>query len=168
MKMIERIEEPTMNAVKKTSFLSLGLKVHGNKGKKYKLSQFTDQEVVSIRLSVNDGAYYRDIASHYGCSVQTISKLAKGITYNHVEPAKCDNLSHRGRGNRNLGRIAKVTEAEYYEILDKFKSGQSLRKIAENYDITYETVRKYCKRLVGKPMRLGGDGYVPSSFKDSK
>ena len=125
-------------------------KVHGNKGKKYKLSQFTDLEVKLIRLSVNNGAYYRDIASHYGCSDQTI------------------NLSHRGRGNRNLGRIAKVTEAEYYEILDKFKSGQSLRKIAENYDITYETVRKYCKRLVGKPMRLGGDNYVPSSFKDSK
>lgn len=123
----------------------------------YKLKRFSDIEVQAIREGVNRGLYYTELAKAFDCSTPTISKIASGKTYQHVQPLKSNSLSSRGRGNKTKGRLLKITEQDYDEIIKRFKSGESSRNIAADYDVCHETIRKYGRQLVGKPLRKDED-----------
>ena len=127
--------------------------------------RFSDLEIQYIRKAVNNGLYYTDLAKAFNCSTPTISKIASGKTYTHVQPPKCDQLSGRGRGNKTKGRLLKVTVQDYGDIIKRFKSGESSRKIAADYNVCHETIRKYGRRLIGKPLRKIGEDedFVPTS-----
>ena len=131
----------------------------------YRQRRFSDIEVQTIREAVNSGLYYTDLAKAFNCSTPTISKIASGKTYTHVHPAKCDQLSGRGRGNKTKGRLLKVTDQDYDDIVKRFKSGESSRKIAADYNVCHETIRKYGRRLIGKPLRKIGEDedFMPTS-----
>ena len=117
---------------------------HGRAGK------FEDSDIKKIRRDIDDGFSCIMVAALYNCSRTTISKIAHGQSYKHVDPPKCTNLPTKGIAP---GTHRKTTDEEHLQIVERFKKGESLRKIAKDFNVSHETVRKYGQQLYGKPLR---------------
>ena len=121
-----------------------------DKPKRGRPFKFSDDDIRFIRQSIDNGFSYALMSDTFNTSTNTISRIARGASYSHVDPPKCTNLPKKGVP---VGTNRKTTDEEYEEIIERFKSGESLRKIAQDYDISHETVRKYGRDLRGNPMR---------------
>lgn len=83
---------------------------------------FTPEEVVFVKENLIRGVTVSDLARHFGVSIETVSKIKRGVTYVEIAVEGEEKLRPQnplGKVNRAQGTLAPMIRAKTVEELDK-------------------------------------------------
>lgn len=126
--------------------LKISMAAMGNtysQGERNHAAVLTESDVWLICwLLTNPDIRQRDIAQRFGVSLRTISVIASGSTWKHLNAA---NGVMEIRGKTKTGtrsHFAKINETQLHEIRGKIQSGESNKSIAAQYGVHPDTIRR--------------------------
>lgn len=112
-----------------------GLKSYA-RGERTGNSRFTEQDIIAIKKSYNEGKSSQYLSKKYKTSRTQICDILNEKIWKGVGPKK---VNRRFRGN------SKYTEREVREVWELYIKGNSIKQITEITDIKYATVRSFIK-----------------------